>query len=381
MCATRRWALLCLVMSPGDANASALATRQSTRLAEVEARLVDYHEVSFAEALEGIAYLRDEGDSVIAGGSLTLGLGNKLSDLDIIVSGASSAESSPVPLEHWVKTLRIDVWKRRDDALDELLHRAERALASDAPVEGAFGDIFEESDLKLLHRVAFGITIDGPALEPRSDRPYHQVAADLLVREYAERMREAAFVAQLASAANDPIGAASNARLAVQSALHATVYAHGLPFTGDKWLRERLEVDAPRLLDVHESYAVLPNDPQRAPKFVQAAVARCERLAGRELSLSALTAEVWVDTGDLVLLPAGERRFLVSPARDGLWEIDENTAQAWASVAGQQSWTCESGQRGMLELSYGLYAAGVAQLRWRRGVPLGEVDFAAEAIA
>ena len=42
------------------------------------------------------------------------------------------------------------------------------------------------------------------------------------------------------------------------SSLHATVYAHGLPFTGDKWLRERLEMDAPKLARQHASFAVLP---------------------------------------------------------------------------------------------------------------------------
>src|SRR3954447_8699156 len=116
--------------------------------ASVEARLGDYHDVGFSDVLEAIEYLRDPGDSVVAGGSLTLGLGNRLSDLDIVVSGEESKETSRVPLQHWVKTLRVDVWKLRADWMAELVGRAEHVLDDEAPVGGAFGDIFEEADLK-----------------------------------------------------------------------------------------------------------------------------------------------------------------------------------------------------------------------------------------
>ncbi|HEV7805580.1 MAG TPA: hypothetical protein VGO80_07180 [Solirubrobacteraceae bacterium] len=344
----------------------------------VEARIVEYHDVRFADALDAISYLRDPGDSVIAGGSLTLGLGNGLSDLDLVVSGEASAESSRVPLQHWVKTLRVDVWKLRHDAMEELVQRAERVLEGEAPVDGAFGDIFEEADLKLLHRVAFGIAVDGAPLRPAATRSYRDIAGDLLVREYAERMRESAFVAQAAIAADDPIGAAFNARLAVQSALHATLCAHRRPFTGDKWLRERLNMDAPKLAELHESFVVLPDDD--AAEFVERALEACERLSGRDLSLAALALQVRFEAGDLELYTAASERYLLSVARDGIWELDDAEAQTWTRLDRQPGWACEPSDRAALKLSFELYALGVASLRWQQGIPLAELAFGEVAI-
>lgn len=356
-------------------------TDNASRLDAVEARIVSYHGVGFAEVLAATEYLRDPGDSMIAGGSLTLGLGNRLSDLDIVISGPASAESSRVPLQHWLKTLRVDVWKLRQDAMDELVGRAERVLAGDRPVARAFGDIFEEADLKLLHRVAFGVTVEGPGLQPVASRSYEAIAGELLVREYAERMRETAFVAQLALVAGDPVGAAFNARLAAMSALHATVYAHGLPFTGDKWLRERLEMDAPKLAGQHASFSVLPEPDADIGAFVRSAVDASEHLSGLELSLAALAPHVRFDAGDLELYPAGPERFLISLERDDLREVTEAEAEVWRGFAGGKGWTCAPDRTPELKLSYDLYAVGMASLSWDRGLPVAELAFAREEIA
>lgn len=353
----------------------------ASRLAAVEARIVSYHGVGFAEVLAATEYLRDPGDSMIAGGSLTLGFGNRLSDLDIVISGPASAESSRVPLQHWLKTLRVDVWKLRHDAMDELLGRAERLLEGERPVAGAFGDIFEEADLKLLHRVAFGVTVEGPGLRPAASRSYRAIAGDLLVREYAERTREAAFVAQLALIAGDPIGAAVNARLAAMSSLHATIYAHGLPFTGDKWLRERLEADAPKLAGLHASFSVLPEPDADTGAFVHSAVDASEHLSGLALSLAALAPRVRFDAGDLELYPAGPERFLVSVERDDLREVTQAEAEAWRGFGDGGGWTCAPDRASGLKLSYDLYAAGVASLSWDRGLPVAELAFAEKEIA
>ena len=369
-------------MTSGDPIAAAAeGACDANGRAAVEARIAAYHDVSVSDVLSAIDYLRDPGDSVIVGGSLTLGLGNRLSDLDIVVSGNASAESSRVPIQHWVKTLRVDVWKLRHDAMDELVQRAERVLAGDAPVDGAFGDIFEEADLKLLHRVAFGIALDGPPLRPAARSSYREIAGDLLVREYAERMRESAFVAQAALYADDAIGAAFNARLAVQSALHATLCAHGLPFTGDKWLRERLDMDAPGLTALHESFAVLPDDPQHATGFVRAALEACEALAGRDLSLTALAPQVGFDAGDLKLFPAATTYYLVSVARDALWELDEGEAQTWHALGATPCWNCDAQDAAALKLSFQLYALGTVDLRWQRGLRVTDLAFSEGVIA
>jgi len=201
------------------------------------------------------------------------------------------------------------------------------------------------------------------------------------VREYAERMRESAFVAQAALLAQDPIGAAFNARLAVQSALHATLCAHGLPFTGDKWLRERLEIDAPMLVGSHEAFAVLPATPERVGEFVRAAVDACEGFAGLDLSLAALAPQLRFDAGDLKLFPAAAERYLVSVQRDALWELDEVEAQTWNGLSAPPLWACDAHDAAALKLSFELYALGAAKLRWQRGLRVAELAFGEGVIA
>src|SRR5437868_2296858 len=126
-------------------------------------RLRRFHGVDTGDVLDLIDYLREPGDTVVAGGSLTFGLGNRLSDFDVVVCGPATA-SSAVPLQHWAGSLRVDVWTRAHADLDRLFVHAERALGAEAPIEGAFGTVEEEQQLKLLHRVAFGLEVDGPPL-------------------------------------------------------------------------------------------------------------------------------------------------------------------------------------------------------------------------
>ncbi|HEX8742801.1 MAG TPA: hypothetical protein VF712_06690 [Thermoleophilaceae bacterium] len=361
-------------MTPASGPASTSNADAAIGPEALEARIAAAHDVRFSDVLEAVAYLRDSGDSVIAGGSLTLGLGNGLSDLDLVISGEASAESSRVPLQHWVKSLRVDVWKLRQDAMDELVGRAERVLGGDEPVDGAFGDIFEEADLKLLHRVAFGIPLDGPPLRPAATRSYRDIACDLLAREYAERMRESAFVAQAALASGDAIAAAFNARLAVQSVLHATLCAHRRPFTGDKWLRERLDMDAPALAELHESFAVLPEDLDGTGDFVRRAIEACESRSGCDLAPAALSTQVRFDAGDLELFAAGPESYLLSVERGGVWEVDDAEADTWRRLE-HPSWECDASDDAALRLSFGLFALGVAKLRWERGLPIAELRF------
>lgn len=367
-------------MSPEGASASAEDER--SRWAAVEARVRDYHSAGLTEVLEAIEYLRDGEDSVIAGGSLTLGLGNGLSDLDIVITGSQSKESSRVPLQHWIGTLRVDVWKLRFDAMYELVGRAESALEGAGPIDGAFGDSFEEADLKLLHRLAFGFLVDGPPLTPLtppSSRSHREIAGDLLVREYAERMRETLFVAQLAHGAGRTDAAALNARTALNTALHAAVYARGLPFTGDKWLRERLDADAPRLASVHEDFAVLP-DAAHAGDYVARVAQFCADASGLDVGLEALAAGARFGTGDLRLFRPPGARYLVSAARDILLELDEIEADAWERRE-PGAWPAGDLDAGQLTLAGGLYANGAVALEWAGGLPVDQLRFGDVALA
>ncbi len=359
------------------------------RREELATRVERYHGVTLAQVLAEVEYLRDPGDSVIAGGSLAYGLGNHLSDLDLLVAGSTTVESSRVPLEQFIGSLRVDVWKLAQDLIEETFDRAEEALASPAALHGSFGDVDHETDLKLLHRIAFGAVVDGGEIEPPPGRDYQAVAANLVVREYAERMRSSALLAQLALPGGRPVVAVVNGRQAVEEALNATIASRGLPFSGDKWLRERLAGVAADLADLYEPFRQLPDDPTAAAEgFVAAAVATCRRLWTLDLAPEALMrAARWSNT-DVRKATIGDERLLLSAKFGGLWRLDGAEADAWdqlvAAADGDEqdaSWSlaeCDAEAQG---LCLRLHEHGLLELRWSEGVAVRDLDPAGEVQA
>jgi hypothetical protein len=346
-----------------------------TRRAALDQRLQDYHGATLERVLEMIDYLRDPGDSVLAGGSLTsgTGMGNQRSDLDVVICGKDS-ESSQMPLEHWLDGLRIDAWKRKQDDIDEVFERARKRLASDQPFHGAFGDVEEQASLKFLHRIAYGIILDGPALKPTGTWNYQDVARDLVVREYAERMRESAFVAQLSTDAGNSIGATLNARAAVEDAMNATVTSWGMPFTDNKWLRERLANDASELEPLYRPFAVVPDDGGDPSEFVGAAFETCQGLTGVEMSRAALLRDAaWLNT-DLKLMKVGDAQMLLSTKEGGLWRLEDGEVTAWEGLEGEGPWHCTDCDEEQIQLCFQLYSRGLVKLRWARGLPTDELD-------
>jgi hypothetical protein len=358
------------------------AASESARREEMERRIREYHGVSMAEVLELIDYLRSEGDAVLVGGSLALGLGNRESDLDIVLVGGS--ESSRVPVEHWTGSLRVDVWRRTQSDIDVLFERAERALAAPGPLAGAFGHVEEEADFKLLHRVAFGVVVDGPRPVPSGTRDHAQVARDLVAREYAERMREAGFLAGVALELGRPLAATTSARLAVEAALHTTLVLRGYPFTGEKWLQERLANDAPELQRTFAAFAVLPDPDEDARPFVGSAVEACRELTGLDLSVAALApAAVWENArADLRMMKVGARHLLVSKRHGALWQPEGEELEAWEALERRgATWGFADCDETQNALAFQLFAAGLVGLGWTHGVPSGELAVTTEAAA
>jgi len=359
------------------------------RLRDLETGVLRYHGVSLEQVLGEVEYLREAGDSVLAGGSLAYGLGNQLSDLDLIVAGPTEVESSLVPLQHFIGSLRIDVWKLAQGFIEETFDRADEALASHSALHGSFGDVDHEADLKLLNRIAFGLVIDGEELEPARERDYRAVASDLVVREYAERMRTSALLAQLALRAGRSVAAAVNARQAVEEALNAAIARRKLPFSGDKWLGERLTGEAIDLAATYEPFRQLPESPEReSARFLEKALATCTRLWGFDLGIEALTpAASWQNT-DLQLFEVGEDRLLLSPGFGALWSLEENEGAAWSRLVSastteepEATWGLEDCDEEALVLCLHLYEDGALDLRWASGVTIDDLEAAGRAPA
>jgi hypothetical protein len=362
-------------------------TVTNERRARLEERLQGYHGEGMAEVLDMLDYLRDDGDTVIAGGSLSIDQGNSQSDLDMVLVGPNT-KTSAVPFEHWVGSLRIDAWKRSTDEIDALFRQAEAALASDGPLLNAFGNAVQEQQLKLLHRIAFGVLIEGEAIRPATERGTSELALDLLTREYAERSRESAMIAGLAIASGRELLAATVARVAVEEALHSVLHGQGVPFSGDKWLREQLNGhDALKAL--HEELAELPPRGVPLEPYVQRALAVASQLIGLDLTPAALGPDLhWTYSG-LQLMPLGGRKLLASSEHGTAWELEPEEAEAWSTLAAAAAATGEGEETAagaiagtfphptddaQIAICVRLYEAGVLKLAWQRGLPLAELD-------
>ncbi len=350
------------------------------RAARLQARLLDYHEQDMAAVLDLVDYLREDGDTVIAGGSLSIDQGNRESDLDMVLVGPTT-KTSAVPLEHWVGTLRVDAWTRNTGDVDALFLQAEEALASDGPLLNAFGNAVQEQQLKLLHRIAFGVLIEGPPIRPATQRGPSELARDLLTREYAERARESAMVAGLALVAGRDMTAATIARVAVEEALHSVLHGRGAPFSGDKWLSEQL-VGTGDLVALHEEVAVLPARGEPLAPFTERALAIAAGLLGIDLAPAALGPDLaWAYDG-LALMPLGGRKILASRPHGTAWELDADEAAAWTALSA----SAEDGRfdhpqadAAQAALCVKLYEQGVLKLAWKCGVPLDSLTDPATA--
>lgn len=353
------------------------------RLSDLGLQIERFHGVTLNQVLGEIAYLRDADDVVIAGGSLADGLGNGLSDLDLVVSGPATVESSRVPLEHFVGSLRVDVWKLAQGLIEDFFERAEKALTSEEELLGDFGGIDDEDGFKLLHRIAFGVVVDGNGLKfEREGMDCREVASSLVVRDYAERMRASALVAQLALRASRHIAAVVNARLAVENALNIAITQRGFPFSGAKWLGERLDADVLELTSLYEPFRRLPADPARdGAGFVEAALHVCAEMWGLELEFDALAALArWHSTEDVQLAKVGADQLLLAPRSGVIWELDESEANVWhrltAAEGGEQDerWRLRDCDSEGLTLCVCLYERGLLGLSWSEGVPIGVFD-------
>lgn len=345
------------------------------------ARVEQFHGVSLEQILGEIEYLRDAGDTVVAGGSLAYGLGNHLSDLDLVVGGPTTADSTGIPLQHFIGSLRVEVWKLAQGLIEKTVDRAEEALASKEPILGSFGNVDHEDELKLLHRIVFGIVIDGSGLEFTQGRDYRAVASGLVLREYAERMRTSALLAQLALQASRPIAAVVNARLAIEEALNAAIVKRGLPFTGDKWLRERLANQTPDLKPVYEPFRQLPEYPEQdAERFVDAALAACSDMWGLDLEAAVLLPAASWRNSDLQALEVGADQLLVSAGSGVLWSLDDGEAESWrqlASTGSEESgavWELGACDTETMDLCLRLHEQGVLGLHWVHGVSIEDLE-------
>jgi hypothetical protein len=353
------------------------------RRCRLAARLYDHHKVSLPRILSELDYLRETGDRVLAGGSLAYGLGNKFSDFDLIILGHNQEHVSRIPLEHFVSSLRVDVWRLSFEAVETMRKRAKEALESDAPLQGLFGDADDDFDLKLLSHTAFGINLDGAELV---DQGCGEVVSRLVTREFLERMRTSALLAQLALRIGSSVSAVAHARSVVEEALIATLANRHLPFCGEKWLRDRVS-DHPDLVNLYQPFFELPRVPnETAAKFVRQALGTSAHLWSLDLALGTLAPLGRWQQSDLKLMAVGTKYLLISRGSGAFWQLESGEVEAWRRLTadasdGGWSWSAASADDELLSFCASLYEMGLVDLRWKNGVQIKDLAPGREGVA
>ncbi len=362
-----------------------MTTMATQRRDALDERLIGYHGKGLDHVVELLDYLREPGDAMIAGGSLSIGLGNRLSDVDVVLVGPTT-RTSTVPLQHWIDRLRIDVWTRSTENVDDLFGEAEASLASPAPLLRVFGNTEQEQQLKLLHRITFGVLVEGDAVNPSGSRDPEAVAIDLLTREYAERLRESATVGRLALACGRLQTAAFSARQGLEEALHAVLHAGGVPFSGDKWLQEQLR-GYPQLQALHAEFLDVPRRSTPAAlveRYVDEAFGHASTLLGVPLNQAAVTAELEWKAGELALLPLAGDHILVHAESGSAWSLSDAEAQWWTALAASRTEAGTMPHPGdsadAAAFCLRLHEQGVLTPTWERGVPLSALTIDPEVL-
>jgi hypothetical protein len=73
-------------------------------------------------------------------------------------------------------------------------------------------------------------------------------------------------------------------------------------------------------------------------------------------------------------MKVGDAQMLLSLKEGGLWELDAAEQAAWEALDGRWPVRCEECDETQMRLCFALYALGVLDLRWARGVTSDEVD-------
>jgi hypothetical protein len=188
----------------------------------------------------------------------------------------------------------------------------------------------------------------------------------------------------MSSRAGRPVAAVFNARLAVEAALNAILARRGFPFSGDKWLRDRLDGQAKDLARVHEPFRQLPEDPERdASGFVDMALSACMEMWGVDLAMDTLApAARWKTQPALQVTEIGIERLLLAPGLGAIWSLDETEGAAWSRLAPtgtmepETTWALGECDTEASHLCLRLHEVGLLSVVWSKGITIGELTAA-----
>jgi hypothetical protein len=287
------------------------ANKLARRLKESEKKTIQ----RYAEMAERVSFA---GEAVILGGSLAFGLGNRKSDIDILILDSTSSGRSPGPFQFFESGDRVEITRLQVADLDSLA----KDIADRLGESGSLTVPHEK--IRELSRAAFGCHIAGRAIDEAVDARLRRTCQEAVLAGSTTSARKHALVALLAAEQEDLATACWNARGAVDAALQWSLLAAGHPYAGSKWLYEQARAE-PGLAAEWEAVQPclrIPRDRDGRREHLARCFAVFEPTFLTEPTLAGLGADAGWRCGTLELCRLAGRRVVVDPETNTVTEID-----------------------------------------------------------
>lgn len=293
-------------------------------------------------------------ESIMIVGSLALGLGNRSSDIDLLIINPGEPDRPNGPFQFFVDDERIEIIRVAQTPLRATVDDLARRLDAGQPI-----GLGQERE-RLLSRVAHGAQVAGAPVDAEFEAHLATVWQRAILRRTRESVRKHALVAALAVDQGDDLVASWNGRGAVEAVLQLGALRAGLPYAGAKWLYEQLR-GRPELAAATELLR-LPRTPAERHAHTAACLAEAATALGTGTGLAELGADARWDGGGLHSRRLFDRSVLVNTEHNTVHELTAEQASAWQELAGRPVGT-ES--RPARALAWRLYLDGAVDLRWQ----------------
>ncbi|NSC25222.1 hypothetical protein FM076_30360 [Streptomyces albus subsp. chlorinus] len=312
----------------------------------------------YVELAERISFA-DE--AIILGGSLAFGLGNRKSDIDILLLDSTSGGRPPGPFQFFESGDRVEITRVRTGELASLADDIASSLGRSAPLTLPYTKIRE------LSRAAFGCHVAGPALDGAVDARLRRTCQEAMLTSSTASAGRHALVALLAAEQDDLATACWNARGATDAALQWMLLKAGHPYAGSKWLYEQAR-SKPGLAGAWEVVRPclrIPRDRAGQREHLARCLDVFERTFSTEPVLGVLGADAGWQRGALELCRLAGRHVVVDPESSTVTEIDAGTVPGLRRLFGLapgEALPVSSSDPSERAAIWPLYASGLVRL-------------------
>jgi predicted nucleotidyltransferase len=319
------------------------------------ARLRMTHAIEVDGIVDAVSYLVEPDDTVIFGGSLAFGFGNRSSDLDIIVVSGGKDDDA-IPVQRFIDGLRVEVWRIAAARLREVINRADAATRAHDPIEDAFEDV------RLLTRVGYGPVWAGRTPSELFGCDVPRICSDFMVARLTQACAVRLGYADLAMRQPDVLHAAHQSRAALEMAVQAVLTRRTQTFPGRKFLYQQAQRDDEDLFRTLTSCAVIPAQRGECTDYVRDLRLRIDVLLAELGDVLANGSVVTLDVRPLETVPLGGSLLVCDVEHSAVLELSSPAEVAAMHDLSRTTADLRTSSDDVAALALRLVRAGLARL-------------------